>query len=320
MQHITTTMIRIMSSNKNTTPAHPQDPDGEDVRVSSESPKGPIPLTDDIGSDNGSIMDERSGLITQTNPMHPAAAGPTTSTTNTSTNSSRRFLNGRRTSLDGNNFRSSLKTIDSRTSSLDIYDDDADSILRGSVQSSMQSRISNNLCMRREFKLQHSMDDSSTNSLMVSFSKLNCQELSNLRKWNRRMQRTEVFDKYYFPAKWEANEMEALVGFLKLEDPSSKVGGGMRGGSRRRSGNKKGKRSTLGDSSVLRGGRKAGNMSCSWQSGDPNASFDGGGLSSSLTLTLKSAGKLSKLLVSIARFLNIICKGGKTNSILFPPY
>ena len=55
--------------------------------------------------------------------------------------------------------------------------------------------------------------------------------------------RTEVFDKYYFPAKWEANEMEALIGFLKLEDPYLKkasVVGGIRGGSLRGSGNRRG--------------------------------------------------------------------------------
>jgi len=93
--------------------------------------------------------------------------------------------------------------------------------------------------------------------------------------------------------------MEALVGFLNLEDPSSKLGGGMRGGSLQGGGAKGGK-SALSESGVgVRRGRLTGNTS-SWQSGDSATVGESGGLSSSLTSTLKSAGKLSKLLVRSA--------------------
>mmetsp|Transcript_56541 Transcript_56541/g.120084 ORF Transcript_56541/g.120084 Transcript_56541/m.120084 type:complete len:732 (+) Transcript_56541:26-2221(+) len=268
-----------MPNNSNAiTPAHSQD-HGGDVRTSSESPKGPVRLT------NGSERDECSGAVKTKS--HPAAVGSATSRRRPDISC---FRNGRRSSFERNNFRSSLQTIESLASSLDIYDDEDDaSNLGRSVNSSNSSSLpSNHRCKRR-----HSLDmgGSSNNSLMVSFSKLNEQELSHLRKWNRRLQRTEVFDKYYFPAKWEANEMESLVGFLKLEDPSSKIGGGMRGGSLRASG-KKGRKSALSESGVRRG--RSGTSS-SWQSGESNATDDGG-LSSSFSSTFKSAGKLSKLL------------------------
>ena len=126
--------------------------------------------------------------------------------------------------------------------------------------------------------------------------------------------RTEVFDKYYFPAKWEANEMEALINFLKLEDPSSKAksGGGIRGGSMRQ--NNDLSNSFTGKSSRGGGGRRGsrrattatsivGGTSGSWQSGDTNSPGSTGGLGASITSSFKlglgdSAGKLTKLLVS----------------------
>eukprot|EP00571_Detonula_confervacea_P009854 CAMPEP_0172301438 /NCGR_PEP_ID=MMETSP1058-20130122/3326_1 /TAXON_ID=83371 /ORGANISM="Detonula confervacea, Strain CCMP 353" /LENGTH=716 /DNA_ID=CAMNT_0013011551 /DNA_START=78 /DNA_END=2228 /DNA_ORIENTATION=+ len=177
---------------------------------------------------------------------------------------------------DRNNFRSSLQTIESAAaSSVDIYDDDGED-----ENSTHDMRAA----FRGTFKRRSSseMIGSSSQTLMVSFSRLNEQELSHLRKWNRRLQRTEVFNMYYFPAKWEANEMEALIGFLKLEDPSLKTGGSIRGGSLRGSGKK---RQSPNESGLRR----------SRQNRASNASS--GGLSSSFTLSLKdSAGKLSKLL------------------------
>ena len=125
--------------------------------------------------------------------------------------------------------------------------------------------------------------------------------------------RTEVFDKYYFPAKWEANEMEALINFLKLEDPFSKAksGGGIRGGSMRQ--NNDLSNSFTGKSSRGGGGRRGnrrattatsiGGTSGSWQSGEANSPGSTGGLGASITSSFKlglgdSAGKLTKLLVS----------------------
>ena len=95
--------------------------------------------------------------------------------------------------------------------------------------------------------------------------------------------------------------MEALIGFLKLEDPSSKMGGGIRGGSLRGSG-KKGRIASISETGVRRN-RKIGSRekTASWQSGDTNADGDGG-LSSSFTSFKDSAGMLSKLLVRMCFF------------------
>jgi len=41
------------------------------------------------------------------------------------------------------------------------------------------------------------------------------------RSWNRRLQREEVFNKYYFPAKWEILELNFLIQFFDLKDPTS---------------------------------------------------------------------------------------------------
>ncbi|KAL7536227.1 hypothetical protein ACHAXR_007003 [Thalassiosira sp. AJA248-18] len=199
---------------------------------------------------------------------------------------------GRRASFDRNTFRSSLQTIESSAvGSLDIYDDDDDMTLR----SSQMSHVSGCSSIHRTVKRRHSLElnVSSSLSLMVSFSRLSEQELTHLRKWNRRLQRTEVFDKYYFPAQWEANEMEALVGFLKLEDPSMKIGVGIRGGSMRGSG--KAKENGTGRRV---GSRQSRQMSGSWQGPDTASPSTNGGLSSSFTSLKDSAGKLSKLLVS----------------------
>ncbi|KAL7554417.1 hypothetical protein ACHAWF_017854 [Thalassiosira exigua] len=177
-----------------------------------------------------------------------------------------------RASADRRKFASSLCTIESCAASLDIYDDGEDSQVEG-LQNSNQTTI------RRRHSLD--MGRSSTNSLMVSFSRLNEQELTHLRKWNRRLLRTEVFDKYYFPAKWEANEMEALVRFLKLEDPMSKASKGGAGVPR---GN-------------LRSSVRSRKTFQSWNQGTSSDTSVSSGLSSSLTSSIKgSAGMLTKLL------------------------
>mmetsp|Transcript_37338 Transcript_37338/g.78759 ORF Transcript_37338/g.78759 Transcript_37338/m.78759 type:complete len:757 (-) Transcript_37338:187-2457(-) len=297
---VAVTMHTIMPTNNNTAPKAQDHCD--DIRASSDKHNGPVGLS------NGSEKDEctaSSSPQTQTKFIHPALRRKQDLVA---------FKGSRRVSFDRNNFRSSLQTIESHAYSLDISEfEDDDSQLRSSRQSDASS-VTTHRSMKRRHSLDRSM--SSTNSLMVSFSKLSEQELSHLRKWNRRLQRTEVFDKYYFPAKWEANEMEALVGFLKLEDPASKVGGGgMRGGSLRGSGKKGQKGSALSESSVRRRNRAA---SGSWQSGD-----SGPGLSSSLTSSLtNSAGKLSKLLLNdpVQNTIDPVKVTRKALNFIFFPY
>eukprot|EP00984_Skeletonema_dohrnii_P020980 scaffold10365_cov102-Skeletonema_dohrnii-CCMP3373.AAC.3 len=89
----------------------------------------------------------------------------------------------------------------------------------------------------------NNLNNSFNNSLMVSFPSMNEQELTHLRKWNRRLQRTEVFDRYYFPEKWEQMEMNDLIDFLNVEDPLAKgkagAGDGLRNSGHKRSGNKR---------------------------------------------------------------------------------
>ncbi|KAL7491317.1 hypothetical protein ACHAWT_001365 [Skeletonema menzelii] len=139
--------------------------------------------------------------------------------------------------------RSSLQTIESIDTHLsssgggcsyDVYKEDDDHDDDGSGEVTLNNRLSN--------------------SLTVSFPAMNEQELSHLRKWNRRLQRTEVYDKYYFPEKWEQKEMNDLIGFLNIEDPMNKgrAGAGSRdtglsNSGNRRSGKGNKRRSTVGN-------------------------------------------------------------------------
>lgn len=148
--------------------------------------------------------------------------------------------------------RSSLQTIESigthlsssgGASSYDVYreDDDDDHHNDGSGEDANHGSSD-------------TLNNSSSKSLAVSFPAMNEQELSHLRKWNRRLKRKEVFDKYYFPEKWEQKEMNDLIDFLQIEDPMAKgrAGAGRRdsglsnsGHKRSGSGNKR--RSTVGN-------------------------------------------------------------------------
>ena len=129
--------------------------------------------------------------------------------------------------------------------------------------------------------------------------------------------RTEVFDKYYFPAQWETTEMESIINFLKLEDPFS---GSMTGGGGHRSsctsnnnsgkggGNDKKKSSGANRSSRRRGSANIRRATTSGTTGstsicDSNTSGSSS-LAASITSSFKlglgdSADKLSKLLVSV---------------------
>ena len=89
-------------------------------------------------------------------------------------------------------FHSSLRTIEScAAGSLDIYDDD-DSVLTKNSHISQHSIGSSSIHRANSIKRRHSLEMSgggSMQSLMVSFSRLNEQELTHLRKWNRRLHR-----------------------------------------------------------------------------------------------------------------------------------
>jgi len=134
--------------------------------------------------------------------------------------------------------------------------------------------------------LSEALNDSFNNSLTVSFPTLNEQELSQLRKWNRRLRRTEVFDKYYFPEKWEQMEMNDLIDFLNIEDPLAKGRAG--------AGNREG-----GLSNSFNGGRRRGKRRSSIGGSFQDPPAEKGGLvriASSLTLSFNSSSeKLTKL-------------------------
>ena len=126
------------------------------------------------------------------------------------------------------------------------------------------------------------LNNSFNNSLVVSFPVLNELELSHLRMWNRRLQRTEVFDKYYFPEKWEQMEMNEIIDFLNIEDPFAKAraGAGSRDAGLSNSGN-----------------RRSSRVGSSFQ--DPPPEKGGlGRIASSLTSSLNaSSDKLTKLVL-----------------------
>ena len=105
----------------------------------------------------------------------------------------------RRGSLDNNKngFRSSLCTIESAMgSSVDTTASDVNNNNKDDMRSSQRSTFSSGSSgaggprapRRISLDLSGSMG-SSSNTLMVSFSRLNEQELTHLRKWNRRLHR-----------------------------------------------------------------------------------------------------------------------------------
>lgn len=174
------------------------------------------------------------------------------------------------------NIRSSLRTIESMGTNLgssageasyevfkeDDYDDDRrDGCVHGAVDT---------------------LNSSFSKSLTVSFPAMNEQELSHLCKWDRRLQRTEVFDKYYFPEKWEQMEMNDLIDFLNIEDPIAKARASRDGGLSNSGGRQPGKSRRLSRVSSFQ---------------DPPAEKGGlGRLASSLTSSLNaSSEKITKL-------------------------
>ena len=200
------------------------------------------------------------------------------------------------------NVGSSLQTIESMGTHLsssgggasyDVFngdDDDDDGSSSGDVHDALGDIVDNNNSSslndvnRQKDGSLETLNNSFNNSLMVSFPTLNEQELSHLRKWNRRLHRTEVFDKYYFPEKWEQKEMNDLIDFLNLEDPLAK---GRVGAGKREVG--------LSNSGGNRSGKRRSSMVGSFQ--DPPAEKGGlGRIASSFTSSFNvSSDKITKL-------------------------
>jgi len=177
-------------------------------------------------------------------------------------------------SLDRRNFQSSLRTIESarRTESIDLFDDGGgDSSLHDGGPSSRDSTLGKNA------------RSPTSSSPTVSFSKLNELEINHLRTWKRRLRRTEVFDKYYFPHKWETKEMDSLILCFGLEDPALRCGGSS--GRRRGSGNSKNGSSFTDQRSRRRGSKGS-------SGGDGNES------SNSLEMLSSSLTSLTKLITA----------------------
>ena len=58
-------------------------------------------------------------------------------------------------------------------------------------------------------------------TLDVAFSELSAAERNDLRAWNRRLSREEVFSRYYFPQRWELGELGAIKNFLGIDDSNT---------------------------------------------------------------------------------------------------
>lgn len=211
-------------------------------------------------------------------------------------------------------FRSSLQTIESigthlsssaGNSSYDVYQEEDEKDETASCgEESVHEALSNALVgntnndtssssssdKKHKDSSVETLQNSLNNPLMVPFPSLNEQELSHLRKWNRRLQRTEVFDKYYFPEKWEQMEMNALIDFLNLDDPTINNGRSGVGNHHHREGgvlhNSGGRRQS---------GKRRGSMVGSFK--DPPPEKGGlGRLASSLTSSFNSSSeKITKL-------------------------
>ena len=57
-------------------------------------------------------------------------------------------------------------------------------------------------------------------SLYVKFSPLSAAERRDIRAWAVRLERKQVFSRYYFPEKWEMREKEAIQKELMLTEPT----------------------------------------------------------------------------------------------------
>jgi hypothetical protein len=64
----------------------------------------------------------------------------------------------------------------------------------------------------------------SLSSLYVTFSPLSAAERRDIRSWAVRLERKQVFSRYYFPEKWETREKEAIRKELMLTEPTTYLG------------------------------------------------------------------------------------------------
>ena len=51
--------------------------------------------------------------------------------------------------------------------------------------------------------------------------KLTPAERKDINLWSIRLKREQVFSRYYFPEQWELREINTILKFLKLENPST---------------------------------------------------------------------------------------------------
>eukprot|EP00804_Cyclotella_cryptica_P001785 CCRYP_018588-RB/>CCRYP_018588-RB protein AED:0.29 eAED:0.29 QI:100/1/1/1/0.8/0.66/6/1051/628 len=64
----------------------------------------------------------------------------------------------------------------------------------------------------------------SLSSLYVKFSPLSAAERRDIRSWAVRLERKQVFSRYYFPEQWEIKEKEAIRKELMLTEPTPHLG------------------------------------------------------------------------------------------------
>eukprot|EP01082_Thalassiosira_pseudonana_P013584 g11955.t1 g11955 contig6:930768-931331(+) len=64
--------------------------------------------------------------------------------------------------------------------------------------------------------------DNDGDDLHVAFSSLSVAEQKDIRAWNVRLAREQVFSRYYFPKQWELRENKTIEQDLMLKDPQSK--------------------------------------------------------------------------------------------------
>lgn len=114
----------------------------------------------------------------------------------------------RQLSISKNDIKSSISTMgsisESTVSESDVceYDNNAS----GNRHASLKRNDTNSTCGRRS-------------SLYVKFSPLSADERRDIREWAVRLDRTQVFSRYYFPESWELREKQALQKELLLTEP-----------------------------------------------------------------------------------------------------
>lgn len=182
-------VMRIMASNNNT---HPKDHNADDEVEGGASE----PRTVNGSKENDFIP---ASVVPLTTSLHKKNGGNSPGGGIMGRNKCSRRVSFERGK--GGNFRSSLGTVESvGGGSVDIYTDDDRSHSSGNDEKNLRSSTHSNGTTGTNDSRRHRRHStggcssvaslgSSANSLMVSFSRLNENELTHLRKWNRRLQR-----------------------------------------------------------------------------------------------------------------------------------